>query len=351
MGKLVLYPRRRHDPVDVPLDEGARHDRPPRRQRRLPAVSRRCRGEHAAVVTILADSFLEDLGSTNGTLVNGKADRQALPARPRPDRHRPPVARLPRRRRGVSAEPPPSLDKREDRRDLAPPHRAGEARTGASSPRWSPRSTRNSARRSGDARGTRVAQRALARSRRPRHARPSDLRRRASRPKPRRRTRRSTRTLRGDTPGTRRAATRRAAPRTMRRRRARRSDRAWPIARADRPVGRTCSRHRARRVRPRPRRTAGRRDRMARRRALPRAAAKGRAPPTINGDAGAPRGSRARSRRRASKSPEHGSSSSLESDAERHLTRRGTSLASEIAVRRARLMLASWLAAPAPSVA
>ena len=30
-------------------------------------------GEHAAVVTILADSFLEDLGSTNGTLVNGKS--------------------------------------------------------------------------------------------------------------------------------------------------------------------------------------------------------------------------------------------------------------------------------------
>ena len=29
-------------------------------------------GEHAAVVTILTDSFLEDLGSTNGTLVNGK---------------------------------------------------------------------------------------------------------------------------------------------------------------------------------------------------------------------------------------------------------------------------------------
>jgi hypothetical protein len=29
-------------------------------------------GEHAAVVTILADSFLEDLNSTNGTLVNGE---------------------------------------------------------------------------------------------------------------------------------------------------------------------------------------------------------------------------------------------------------------------------------------
>src|SRR3989442_10224368 len=29
-------------------------------------------GEHAVVVTILADSFLEDLQSTNGTLVNDK---------------------------------------------------------------------------------------------------------------------------------------------------------------------------------------------------------------------------------------------------------------------------------------
>ena len=34
-----------------------------------PAVS----GEHAEIVTILADSFLDDLGSTNGTLVNGAA--------------------------------------------------------------------------------------------------------------------------------------------------------------------------------------------------------------------------------------------------------------------------------------
>jgi hypothetical protein len=33
-----------------------------------PAVS----GEHAAIVTILNDSFLEDQGSTNGTLVNGR---------------------------------------------------------------------------------------------------------------------------------------------------------------------------------------------------------------------------------------------------------------------------------------
>jgi pSer/pThr/pTyr-binding forkhead associated (FHA) protein len=30
-------------------------------------------GEHAVIVTILSDSFLEDLGSTNGTLVNGNA--------------------------------------------------------------------------------------------------------------------------------------------------------------------------------------------------------------------------------------------------------------------------------------
>ena len=34
----------------------------------FPAVS----GEHAAVVTVLDDSFLEDLNSTNGTLVNGQ---------------------------------------------------------------------------------------------------------------------------------------------------------------------------------------------------------------------------------------------------------------------------------------
>ena len=30
-------------------------------------------GEHAVIVTILNDSFLEDLGSTNGTFVNGQA--------------------------------------------------------------------------------------------------------------------------------------------------------------------------------------------------------------------------------------------------------------------------------------
>ena len=29
-------------------------------------------GEHAVIVTILNDSFLEDLGSTNGTFVNGQ---------------------------------------------------------------------------------------------------------------------------------------------------------------------------------------------------------------------------------------------------------------------------------------
>src|SRR5262245_58592286 len=29
-------------------------------------------GEHAAIITILNDSFIEDLNSTNGTVVNGK---------------------------------------------------------------------------------------------------------------------------------------------------------------------------------------------------------------------------------------------------------------------------------------
>lgn len=71
MGKLVLF-----------LADGTTKDLPLDRERitigrradndvclPYPAVS----GEHAQVVTILDDSFLEDLGSTNGTLVNGRA--------------------------------------------------------------------------------------------------------------------------------------------------------------------------------------------------------------------------------------------------------------------------------------
>ncbi|HSS71593.1 MAG TPA: FHA domain-containing protein [Casimicrobiaceae bacterium] len=71
MSKLVLF-LPDGTTLDVPLDRermtiGRRADN----EICLPnlAVS----GEHAVVVTILADSFLEDLGSTNGTLVNGKA--------------------------------------------------------------------------------------------------------------------------------------------------------------------------------------------------------------------------------------------------------------------------------------
>src|SRR5450631_942567 len=69
MSKLVLF-----------LADGTTLDVPLKRERMT--IGRRAdndicpsnlavRGEHAAVVTILADSFLEDLGSTNGTLVNG----------------------------------------------------------------------------------------------------------------------------------------------------------------------------------------------------------------------------------------------------------------------------------------
>ena len=71
MSKLVLY-LPDGTTLDIPLDRermtiGRRADN----EICLPnlAVS----GEHAVVVTILADSFLEDLGSTNGTLVNNKA--------------------------------------------------------------------------------------------------------------------------------------------------------------------------------------------------------------------------------------------------------------------------------------
>jgi predicted component of type VI protein secretion system len=69
MSKLVLH-LEDGTTLDIPLDDeritiGRRADN----DVCLPnlAVS----SEHAVVVTILADSFLEDLGSTNGTLVNG----------------------------------------------------------------------------------------------------------------------------------------------------------------------------------------------------------------------------------------------------------------------------------------
>ncbi len=71
MGKLVLF-RPDGTAQDIKLDrDRVTIGRRPDNDVCLPqaAVS----GEHAAVVTILADSFLEDLGSTNGTLVNGKA--------------------------------------------------------------------------------------------------------------------------------------------------------------------------------------------------------------------------------------------------------------------------------------
>ena len=71
MGKLVLF-LKDATPVEIPLGKervtiGRRADNDVCLP--YPAVS----AEHAAVVTILADSFLEDLGSTNGTLVNGRA--------------------------------------------------------------------------------------------------------------------------------------------------------------------------------------------------------------------------------------------------------------------------------------
>ena len=71
MGKLVLF-LKDANAVEIPLvKERVTIGRRPDNDVCLPypAVS----GEHAAVVTILADSFLEDLGSTNGTLVNGRA--------------------------------------------------------------------------------------------------------------------------------------------------------------------------------------------------------------------------------------------------------------------------------------
>jgi hypothetical protein len=70
LGKLVLY-LADGSTVDIRLERermtiGRRADNDVCLP--YPAVS----AEHAALVTILSDTFLEDLGSTNGTLVNGK---------------------------------------------------------------------------------------------------------------------------------------------------------------------------------------------------------------------------------------------------------------------------------------
>ena len=70
MGKLVLF-LRDGTAQHVKLDrERLTIGRRPDNDLCIPQAP--VSGEHAAVVTILEDSFLEDLGSTNGTLVNGK---------------------------------------------------------------------------------------------------------------------------------------------------------------------------------------------------------------------------------------------------------------------------------------
>ena len=71
MGKLVLYMPDGSTREIFLTRERIRIGRRPDNDIPLPfpAVS----GEHAAIVTILSDSFLEDLGSTNGTFVNGKS--------------------------------------------------------------------------------------------------------------------------------------------------------------------------------------------------------------------------------------------------------------------------------------
>ena len=116
MGKLVLF-LKDQSPVEIPLAKervtiGRRADNDVCLP--FPAVS----GEHAAVVTILADSFLEDLGSTNGTLVNGRPiAKHFLRDRDQIDIGRQLLVYLADVE--AHAEPPPALDKREDRRDLA----------------------------------------------------------------------------------------------------------------------------------------------------------------------------------------------------------------------------------------
>ena len=116
MGKLVLF-LKDASPVEIPLSKerltiGRRADNDVCLP--YPAVS----GEHAAVVTILADSFLEDLGSTNGTLVNGRPiAKHFLRDRDQIDIGRQLLVYLADAE--AKPEPPPSLDRRDDRRELA----------------------------------------------------------------------------------------------------------------------------------------------------------------------------------------------------------------------------------------
>ena len=116
MGKLVLF-LKDASPVEIPLSkERVTIGRRPDNDVCLPypAVS----GEHAAVVTILADSFLEDLGSTNGTLVNGRpVAKHFLRDRDQIDIGRQLLVYLADDE--AAAEPPPGVPAREDRRELA----------------------------------------------------------------------------------------------------------------------------------------------------------------------------------------------------------------------------------------
>jgi len=115
MGKLVLF-LKDATPVEIPLvKERVTIGRRPDNDVCLPypAVS----GEHAAVVTILADSFLEDLGSTNGTLVNGRpVAKHFLRDRDQIDIGRQLIVYL--ADDGARAEPPSAAAELGDRRDL-----------------------------------------------------------------------------------------------------------------------------------------------------------------------------------------------------------------------------------------
>ena len=116
MGKLVLF-LKDATPVEIPLvKERVTIGRRPDNDVCLPypAVS----GEHAAVVTILADSFLEDLGSTNGTLVNGRpVAKHFLRDRDQVDIGRQLIVYL--ADDGARAEPPPAIAGRDERREVA----------------------------------------------------------------------------------------------------------------------------------------------------------------------------------------------------------------------------------------
>ena len=125
VGKLVHF-HADGTTLEIRLDRAADHDRAPRRQRHLPAVSgreRRACGRRDDPRRFVPRGPRQHQRHAR----QRQADRQALPARPRPDRHRAADPRLRRRRcgdargaAGIGRSPPRTSPAAAERADATP---------------------------------------------------------------------------------------------------------------------------------------------------------------------------------------------------------------------------------------